>query len=181
MMQAREVVSMSSATPVPLSEYLKTVYRPDCDYLEGDVKERTLGERPHAKIQSFFCRVVENHEDLWHVVALPEQRVQVRPNRYRIADVCVVRDTDPDTLIVTTAPLLCIEILSSEDTLASTLDRVNDYAAMGVEHIWVIDPWKRLAYYGSPNGYRAEAVSLSIPGTPITISVPELFARLDRK
>ena len=172
---------MDSITLVPLSEYLRTTYRPDCDYLEGEVRERNLGERPHARLQSFFCRVFEANEDRWHAIALPEQRVQVRPNRFRIPDLCIVRTSDPDTPIVVVAPLLCIEILSSDDTLASTQERVDDYAAMGVEHIWVVDPWKRLAYHAGPQGYAPETSTLSIPGKPIAISVPELFARLDRK
>lgn len=172
---------MGSTTLVPLAEYLHTVYRPDRDYLEGELKERNLGERPHARLQSFFCRTIEDHENEWQVIALPEQRVQVGPTRYRVADVCVVRASDPDTRIVSTPPLLCIEILSSDDTLSSTQDRVNDYAAMGVEHIWVVDPWQRFAYYAGPNGYTPEFTALSVPGTPIAVSVPELFARLDRK
>jgi hypothetical protein len=35
---------------VPLSEYLSTTYRPDCDFLEGELKERNMGEQPHARL-----------------------------------------------------------------------------------------------------------------------------------
>ncbi len=31
---------MSTATVVPLSEYLNTSYRPDCEYLDGELLER---------------------------------------------------------------------------------------------------------------------------------------------
>ncbi len=172
---------MASSTLVSLSDYLKTSYRPDRDYLEGELRERNLGERPHAKLQKYILVTFTLHEETWGVIPLPEQRVQVRPERFRIPDICVVRSSDPDTPIVTVAPLLCVEILSSEDTLSSMQERVNDYAAMGVEHIWVADPAKRLAYFAGPNGYTPETSALSIPGTSITISVPEMFARLDRK
>ncbi len=35
---------MGSMTLISLEEYLHTTYRPDCDFLEGVVEERNLGE-----------------------------------------------------------------------------------------------------------------------------------------
>ena len=37
---------MSAATPLPLSieDYLHTSYSPDCDYVDGELQERNLGE-----------------------------------------------------------------------------------------------------------------------------------------
>ena len=40
---------MSTVTLVPLSEYLETSYRPDCDYLEGELLERNVGEWDHSR------------------------------------------------------------------------------------------------------------------------------------
>lgn len=39
-----------SATPllIPVEEYLSTAYRPDCDYVDGEVLERNVGETPHS-------------------------------------------------------------------------------------------------------------------------------------
>jgi hypothetical protein len=42
---------MGSTTTIPVSEYLVTTYRPDCDYVDGEVQERNLGEYDHARIQ----------------------------------------------------------------------------------------------------------------------------------
>ena len=41
---------MATATPLPIStsEYLRTSYRPDCDYVDGVIEERNLGELDHA-------------------------------------------------------------------------------------------------------------------------------------
>jgi hypothetical protein len=30
---------MASTTAIPVSEYLKTSYRPDCDYINGKIEE----------------------------------------------------------------------------------------------------------------------------------------------
>ena len=43
--------AVSVATSVPLSEYLNTSYRPDCDYLEGELLERNVGEAEHNGLQ----------------------------------------------------------------------------------------------------------------------------------
>ena len=35
---------------VPLEEYLRTTYHPDCEWVDGEVKERNVGERSRAVI-----------------------------------------------------------------------------------------------------------------------------------
>ena len=59
--------------------------------------------------------------------AVPEQRVQVRRDRFRVPDVRVLTEKPEGHFghrIVTRPPLLCIEILSPEDTAVETMDKV---------------------------------------------------------
>ena len=171
---------LATNTLVPLAEYLATTYRPDCDYLEGQLRERSLGERPHSLVQAYFVSVFRVNGREWRVWVQPEQRVQVRPERYRVPDICVLHRDEPFENIVTHPPLLCIEVLSPGDSLRELQERVDDYAAMGVEHIWTVDPTGRRAYIASPTGFvQPQARELTIPGTPIRISLDELFAELD--
>jgi Uma2 family endonuclease len=170
---------MTSATLVPVSEYLRTTYRPDCDYIDGEVRERNVGERPHTQLQIILGAIFREHRQDWHVIAMGDQRVQTSAENYRVADLCVIRESDPYELIVVTPPLLCVEILSRNDSLDELQERVNDYARMGVENIWAINPWKRLAYYATVRGFsQPEDGVLRIPGTPIEISLIEIFAEL---
>jgi hypothetical protein len=37
---------MAMSTSIPLSEYLKTSYRPHCDYVDGEVKGRNVPGTP---------------------------------------------------------------------------------------------------------------------------------------
>ena len=53
---------MSVATAVPLSECLNTAYRPDCDYLEGELLERNAGEWDHSRLQMLLGRYLSNRE-----------------------------------------------------------------------------------------------------------------------
>ncbi|SEG20107.1 Endonuclease, Uma2 family (restriction endonuclease fold) [Bryocella elongata] len=171
---------MAAAVHIPVSEYLRTTYRPDRDYVDGELKERNVGEQPHAHIQAIITGIFREHRSDWGVRALPEQRFQITPTRFRIPDVTVLRNTDPKDAIISFAPLLCVEILSKDDTLGELQERVDDYATMGVENIWAIDPWKRAAYYASRQGFaRTDDGMLRIEHSPITISLAEVFAELD--
>jgi Uma2 family endonuclease len=171
---------MSSATTIPLSEYLETAYSPDCDYIDGEVQERNLGEREHAALQGILAAIFSNHRKDWGVITLPEQRVQISKSNYRVADLCVVKTTAPRTGIVHQPPLIAIEILSSGDTFRELRKRVDNYLDMGVEHIWTFDPWNRKAYVSTSTAFtEPENGELTVPRTPIKLVLADIFAELE--
>ncbi len=171
---------MTSATSIPAEEYLHTTYRPNCDYVDGEVLERSMGEQSHARLQLLLASFFRFHRDTWRLRALAEQRVQVKATRFRIPDVCVVWRSDPNEEVLRTPPLLCIEVLSSDDSLRSLQERVQDYLEMGVTSIWAVDPWNRVAYYASTQGYLQPTDGyLRLPGTEAAVSLEELFHELD--
>lgn len=53
---------MATVTYVSVSEYLETSYRPDCEYLEGDLLERNVGEWDHSRLQTLLSRYLVNRE-----------------------------------------------------------------------------------------------------------------------
>ena len=67
---------------VPLEEYLSTVYEPDCEYDDGVVVERNLGEFEHAFLQTILAALFTNNMEAWGVYGLTEQHVQIKPRRY---------------------------------------------------------------------------------------------------
>lgn len=171
---------MASATLIPVSEYLNTVYRPDRDYIDGEVKERNLGDRPHAAMQAILATIFNNNRRVWNIVALTEQRVQTSAKHFRIPDVCVLRRSDPVDAIVQVAPLICVEILSPRDSLSDMQERVDDYFLMGVAHVWIIDPRNRRAYVASTKGFQEPVnTEFAVPETSIRISIADVFAEFD--
>jgi Uma2 family endonuclease len=98
----------------------------------------------------------------------------VTPNRFRNPDVCVLHQDAPYEQIVTTAPLICIEILSKDDSFSSIVDRLDDYVSMGVANIWVIDPHKRRAYTYGADG-TIEAVDGEIRAANISVPLAIVF------
>ncbi|MBB5064712.1 hypothetical protein [Granulicella mallensis] len=47
-------VSKAENHRVPVEVYLTSMYDPDCDYVDGELLERNVGETPHASAQKFF-------------------------------------------------------------------------------------------------------------------------------
>jgi len=167
---------MAAATQISVDEYLHTTYRPDRDYVDGEVLERKLGERDHSRPQMFLGAYLFAREKEWRIIVMPEQRVQVKPTRFRIPDVCVIYQDAPDEQIVTTPPLICIEILSKDDSFSSIVDRLDDYVSMGVANIWVIDPHKRRAYtYGVDGTMEARDGELRVAGSTISVPLASVF------
>jgi Uma2 family endonuclease len=144
---------MAAATQISVTEYLNTTYRPDCDYVDGQVLERNLGEYEHARPQMRLGAYFFVREKEWRVRVVPEQRVQVSKTRFRIPDVCVVLEGSPVESIFRQPPFLCIEILSKDDSFRSVVDRLDDYLAMGVANVWGVEPYTRRGYSYNREGF----------------------------
>lgn len=175
-----DTVAMASATTIPVSEYLQKTYEPDCDYVDGELKERSVGEQPHSHVQAIIASIFRENRKAWTTRALTESRVQTDPTHFRIPDVCILRSSDPHDSVIRFAPYICIEVLSKDDSLSDLQEKVNEFLAMGVAHIWIVDPWLRIGYIASARGFeRPEAGVFSVADTSIRISLAELFAELD--
>ena len=169
---------MSGAQAVSVAEYLKTSYRPDCDFVEGVIEERNFGEFDHARLQYLIAMALGQLELQLNCFVVTEQRVQVRPSRFRVPDICLIRKEDREQ-IVTKAPLLCVEILSPEDTHTRLVTRLDDYLEMGVPECWVIDPkLRRGSVYSREGLIPARDGRLTMAGTDLTVDLTPLFAQL---
>jgi Uma2 family endonuclease len=167
--------------PVTVEQYLSTVFEHDCEYVDGVIEERDLGEFEHAFLQGILAALFNNHRSEWGIICLPEQRVQTQADHFRVPDLTILRAGAPRERILTHPPLLVIEIQSPEDTLRRTAAKAAEYLAFGIEHVWIVDPTARVGYRGTANGLElARSGELAIPETPIRIVLGELFAELDR-
>ncbi|SRR5712691_4875323 len=162
---------------ISVEEYLTTVYQPDCDYVDGEVLERNMGERDHAWLQAALIGHFYARRKEWNITILPEMRVQVKATRFRIPDVCVVLG-DTEEQILTHPPFLCIEILSPDDRWVRVKARINDFLAMGVPYVWVLDSQTRQAYVATPaEGLREVKDGVLRTENPaLHVSLSELFS-----
>ncbi len=143
---------MGVGTPISLEEYLNTTYRPDCDFVEGQVLERNVGKRRHAYAQMHIGIWFGRHADQLQLEPLSGLRMRVTPTRVRIPDVVVSEVPLPEEEVFTAPPYLCIEIMSPEDTMARLQERLDEYLGLGVPNNWVIDPWKHRGWVVTATG-----------------------------
>jgi len=140
-----------------------------------------LGEFEHAYVQGLLIGIFLKNRQDWGVYPLPEQRVQTRKAHFRVPDVTILREKSPRERILTHPPLLVIEIQSPDSPLRHTATKVAEYLAFGIDYVWVIDPYARVAYRGTADGLElVRSGELAIPETPIRIVLADLFAELDR-
>ena len=166
---------------VSVREYLATSYRPDCDYVDGRIEERNVGEYDHGFLQTLLAHLFMNHREEWGVRPLTDVRMQVSSRHFRVPDLVVLRQGVPKEPVLTHPPLLVIEILSPEDRLGRFQDRIDDYLGFGIENIWIIDPERRTAHRATRTGLHiVETAELTVPETPIRVVLSELFAELDQ-
>lgn len=167
---------MATATHLPLEQYLATSYHPDCDYIDGEVEERNLGEREHARLQAALCSWFYSRVKNWNMEVLVEQRVRVSERRVRTPDVCLVSLDLPYEKVIATPPFAVIEILSPEDRVVRYNERLEDYRRMGVARIWVADPEERRGFDWSA-GWQ-EHTRFEVANSPVYLDLAEVFATL---
>jgi len=110
-------------TLVSVDEYLCTSYPDgDCEYVDGEIVERNVGEIDHASVQSRVAVYLLTHyPQFWAAVAV---RVQVQSSRIRVPDVTLVAGPRPAGRIVT----------------APAQEKIDDYLAFGIPYVWVVNP-----------------------------------------
>ena len=159
-----------ATTAVTIAEYLSTEYEPDCDYVDGEVQERNLGEFDHARLQGAVFAFFYARRKEWGVCPVIEQRVQVSQTRFRVPDVCVMLGEAPGQ-IFRVAPFICVEVLSPEDR---TSEKIADYLKFGVQYVWILDPGTRKAFRCTP-GAMVEVSELRTENPAMVVPLGALF------
>ncbi len=131
---------MEGVSLVTEAEYLSTVYEPDAEFVDGVIEERNLGEDEHSAWQMAVAGYFFNRSQELNIRVRPELRNKVAERRYRVPDVALLDFDQPRVPIAVHPPLTIFEILSPEDRYKRLLIRLNDFEAMGVQHIYVVDP-----------------------------------------
>jgi|SRR5579871_910247 len=170
---------MASRTLASVEEYLRTSYRPDCDYIDGEIVERNVGELDHSDLQSEIVAYFRSRRKTLGIFAYAEQRVQVSPTRFRIPDICVLTRR-PAEQIFRTPPFIVIEILSKDDRLTQMQERIDDYLQFGVRYVWLVDPATRRAWsYTNEGSLETKDLILRTENPAIELPLPEIFHALE--
>jgi Uma2 family endonuclease len=167
-------MATSPTTHVSVEEYLSTDYELDCEYVDGVIEERNVGRKKHSKVQGNLYAFFRNQSIETGLKAWVEWRFQTGPTRYRVPDMIVTRG-EPNEEILTSPPLLCIEVLSPEDRMSRVNVRIKEFLDFGVPVVWLIDPEERRVWIYRPGSIEEATGSVKLDGTSIEISFSEIF------
>lgn len=164
----------TAPTLVSLDEYMSTSYSPDCEYIDGVIVERNVGQGKHSYTQGKIYLSLSQRLASKGLIVLPEQRVRVAGSRVRIPDVCVIEKLEE---VVTVPPLLCIEVLSPDDRWSRVNASLADYKLMGVPCVWVVDPYSSRAWIFDQENPPAEVQDgrLTAQGLGIEIQLADVL------
>jgi Uma2 family endonuclease len=170
---------MATSTAVPVEEYLRTSFDPDMEYVDGQIVERHVGEYSHSRLQSMIIITLGSRERERRFRVFTEQRVLTKQDpRYRVPDICVKRLPHIKTPVLTN-PDLAIEIVSPDDSVPEMLEKVSEYLAAGIPHVWVVDPYKRTLVEADQDGVRRPASGILETELVGPVDFNQLFAALD--
>ena len=97
----------------------------------------------------------------------PSLRIRVAAKRYRVVDLAIF-DRRPIQEMPELSPLIAIEVLSPEDSYAELMRKFADYAALGIPHIWLVDPIaRRLSIYHDEGLEAVRQFEVSVHGVVI--------------
>ena len=167
---------MATGILVSEEEYLHTGYEPDCEFEDGVLIERNVGTIDHGKLQAALTAYFFRRRKAWNLHVVTEVRTRARAGKYMIPDLCVVEGPEPTGLVLQTAPLLWIEILSPEDRPLRVNRKVQAVLEFGVPYVWVVDPETLESdLYTAEKRTPLEDGVLRIPGTEIVVPLAAIF------
>jgi Uma2 family endonuclease len=176
----RYTPGMGTSLLVSEQEYLTTGYAPDCEYDEGELLERNVGEQPHGLVQTALASFLYERRKRFGIRVITEQRIRIAVRKYGVPDVCVFRQPVPRDPVPNTPPFIAVEILSPEDRMSRVRKKIDEYLAFGVAYVWLIDPEERRAdVYTASLIFEAKDGVLRTEDPAIEVPVADLFQALD--
>jgi Uma2 family endonuclease len=169
---------MATTSQISIDTYLTTSYEPDCDYVDGVLEDRNVGEYDHNVVQQAIQIWFYQHGKEWRIRSIQEQRTRVASTKVRIPDVCVFSRDAPIEQVFTRPQLIAIEVLSPEDRRSRIEARMDNFREFGVHNLWVVDPQTRSGWDLSDGNWVSKE-RFEVADSPIYLSLPELFAQID--
>jgi Uma2 family endonuclease len=164
---------MGVKAAIPVEEYLHTSFPGlDCEYRDGELVERTLPEYLHGRTQALLTIFFGMLQKQLSVYVSVETRMKLREGLYRIPDVSVFWPSAP-TQVPDSPPLIAIEVLSPDDRLTAVREKLQEYRACGVPHVWLVDPHSRRLYTCDTG--LTEVTSFTIPELSVELGPAQIF------
>ena len=171
-----------AAQPAPLSlEEFHRLYdgaKPAYEYWHGVAIQKSMPTALHGLVQYLIMMLLRQAG--W--ITASEVRLKIASDAEPVPDVIAIRGKFRGRY-PTSAPELCVEILSPDDKLAKAFEKAKTYLSWGSQSVWVIDPEKRTAWTLS-SGSGPEPIWIPPSGTltaaDTRIDLETIFQQVDK-
>ena len=164
---------MASKALIPAELYLATRFEREPELVHGELVERPLPKFPHGNLQLKLGSRLMTLQQSHPVFTGVEVRMRMAADLYRIPDISMWEGTAPEP-IPATPPLLVVEIVSPDDRWNDLLQKLEEYQAWGVGHIWLVEPeLKRIHVYDK--GSLIPVSRLELPQFGFAVTAADLF------
>lgn len=153
----------------------QVVDRYEPEIVRGEIVERPMPDSDHAELMAQVVYVFQPPVAAGALWIGGDLRVRTSAGNIRLVDVSVYRSRP--ARLPENPPLVTVEILSPGDRYEDVFEKCEEYAAWGVEHIWVLEPRRRrldVFSGGELHGQR----ELSLPEYGVRLAADSLFANL---
>lgn len=129
---------MGTKTLISPEEYLSTSYEWEPEYVRGELRERPMPDSIHGWIVIALGAILRGLRAQRPVAVLAETRCRMPNGNYRLPDVALFASVPPR---VPTAPAVAVvEVLSKDEKHDDLIEKLIDFEAWAVPHIWVVNP-----------------------------------------
>jgi len=160
---------MAGTVAITVEDYLKTPYEWEPEYVHGELIERPMPNKIHAKLTGLLARRLPEAIGLY-----VEFRMRLAYDVFRIPDLALFVD-EPDE-IPKSPPLATIEIMSPDDRFPEVIQKCEEYRKWGVPNIWVIEPRSRKFFVYTAG--LSERDRFELPDFGFDITAESLFAKV---
>jgi Uma2 family endonuclease len=149
--------------------------KPAYEYWYGTAVQKYMPTPLHSFVQLLIVLLLRRAG--WS--AIHEVRLKVVSDAEPVSDV-IASHSKFTRRYPTSAPELCIEIMSPDDRLSKALEKARVYLSWGSQFVWIVDPEKGTAWTLSRDA--AEPLWIPLTGTlragDTAIDLQELFAEV---
>jgi Uma2 family endonuclease len=162
---------MATSALITAEQYLATHFgEREPEFVHGELVSRPMPTWIHGRLQHLLSVRL-------HGVGFcaTEVRMRLRDDLFRIPDLAVFVGSPPAEQVPTSPPFIVVEITSPDDRHQDLLQKLEEYRAWGVAHIWVVEPeLKKLLRYHA--GGLVQVDQFELPEFGFRVTAAELFA-----
>ena len=164
---------VAETTLISVEEYLRTSFKPACDYIDGVLRQKPMPTYDHSNTELVVCNLINRFDGFR---AVPEQTVRIRQGKFVVPDIAAQRLSELQRPYPEKPVYLCAEVKSPEDRFSDIVAKCGEYHAWGVKYCWIFDPEsKRCWQYDSGGRPNEVLVDGHLEAGPIILSHADIF------